>query len=193
MNDEQLMERVNQGDREALADLFRRHQRPLYNFFMRGFGHPEDAEDLAMETLLRVFRHADHFRGRGSFKAWLYRLAINVAHDRRRRAGRRPEVTASSVEAKWAALEDERPDCQPEAMALRDDFRGEVRAAVRELPEKERAALLLREYQQLSYAEIGTVLGTSVPAVKMLLLRARGRVRKRLEAGRLMETREVCA
>jgi len=192
MTDEQLMERVNGGDREALSELFHRHQKPLYNFFLRGFGHPQDAEDLAMETLLRVFRHGDHFQGGGSFKAWLYRLALNVSRDRGRRVRRRPEVTASSMEEQWAALEDEREEQQPEAMALRTSFASTVRAAVRELPEKERAALLLREYQQLSYAEIGAALGASLPAVKMLLVRARGRVKKRLEAGRLAETMEVC-
>jgi RNA polymerase sigma-70 factor (ECF subfamily) len=192
MNDEQLMERVNHGERAALAELFRRHERPLFNFFLRGFGHPEDAEDLAMETLLRVFRYADRFRGPGSFRAWLYCIALSVARDWSRRRRRRPEVTASSVATEWASVEDDGPEGRPEEMAVRGDLAGTVREAVRGLPEKERTALVLREYQQLSYEEIGAALGTSVGAVKMLLHRGRDRLRKRLEAGPLAELMEVC-
>jgi RNA polymerase sigma-70 factor (ECF subfamily) len=192
MTDEALMGRVRNGDREALGELFRRHQRPLYNFFMRSFGLVDEAEDLAMETLLRVFRHADHFRGTGSFKAWLYHLALNVARDRSRRVKRRPETLASAMEETWADIQDERPHQAPESMAIRDDFAVMVRAAVRELPEKERAALLLREYQQLSYEEISQSLRTTVPAVKMLLHRARGRVRRALEGSAALELMEVC-
>lgn len=192
MTDEQLMERVNHGERAALAELFRRHERPLFSFFLRGFGHPEDAEDLAMETLLRVFRYADRFRGRGSFRAWLYCIALSVARDWSRRRRRRPEVTASSVATEWASAEDDGPEARPEELALRGDLAAAVREAVRSLPEKERAALLLHEYQQLSYEEIATALGTSIGAVKMLLLRGRNRLRKRLEGGPMAELMEVC-
>jgi RNA polymerase sigma-70 factor (ECF subfamily) len=192
MTDEQLMERVKHGERTALAELFRRHERPLFNFFRRGFGHPEDAEDLAMETLLRVFRNADRFRSGGSFRAWLYCIAVSVARDWSRRRGRRPEVSASSVAEEWAGAEDDRPEGRPEEMAVRGDLAGAVRDALRTLPEKERAALLLREYQQLSYEEIGAALGASLGSVKMLLLRGRRRLRRHLEADYLAEGRELC-
>jgi RNA polymerase sigma-70 factor, ECF subfamily len=192
MTDEQLMERANHGERAALAELFRRYERPLFNFFLRGFGHPEDAEDLAMETLLRVFRSADRFRREGSFRVWLYCIALSVARDWARRRGRRPEVTASSVSAEWAGAEDDRPEGRPEEMAVRGDLAGAVREALRSLPEKERAALLLREYQQFSYEEIGAALGTSIGAVKMLLFRGRSRLRRRLEAGYLAEWMVAC-
>src|SRR5262249_17052790 len=155
---------------------------PLFNFFLRGFGHPEDAEDLAMETLLRVFRYADRFQGHGSFRAWLYCIALSVARDWARRRRRRPEASASSVEAERAGVEDHGPGGRPEEMAVRGDLAGAVREAVRGLPEKERAALVLREYQQLSYEEISVALGASVGAVKMLLHRGRDRLRKRLQA-----------
>jgi RNA polymerase sigma-70 factor, ECF subfamily len=182
MSDEQLMERVVQDDREALAELFRRYQGPLYNFFLRSIGRPEDAEDLAMETLLRVFETAPRFRG-GSFRAWIYRLALNILRDRARRLRYRPECLASSIADAWSALEDQRQEGRPEEMALRGDLAARVRDAIRRLPEKERTALILREYQQLSYAEISTALEVSLPSVKMLLLRGREKVRKRLGAG----------
>jgi RNA polymerase sigma-70 factor (ECF subfamily) len=77
-------------------------------------------------------------------------------------------------------------------MAVRGDLAGAVRDALRSLPEKERAALLLREYQQFSYEEIGAALGASVGAVKMLRLRGRGHLRRQLEADYLAEGRELC-
>jgi RNA polymerase sigma-70 factor (ECF subfamily) len=192
MTDEQLMGCVNQGERDGLAELFRRYERPLVNFFLRGFGHPADAEDLVMETFLRVFRYADRFGDRGSFRAWLYCLALSVARDWARRRGRRPEITASSVAEEWARVEDDRRDGHPEAMAVRGALVGVVREAVQGLPERERAALLLREYQQLTYEEIAAALETSVGAVKMLLLRGRTRLRKRLEADHMADLMEVC-
>jgi RNA polymerase sigma-70 factor (ECF subfamily) len=192
MTDEQLMGRVNQGERDCLAELFRRYERPLVNFFLRGFGHPSDAEDLVMETFLRVFRYAERFGDSGSFRAWLYCLALNVARDWARRRGRRPEVTASSVSQEWERVEDDHREGDPEAVAARGALVGVVREAIRALPERERAALLLREYQQLSYDEISAALGTSVGSVKMLLLRGRTRLRKRLEADHLAGLMEVC-
>jgi RNA polymerase sigma-70 factor (ECF subfamily) len=192
MTDEQLMGRVNQGERDCLTELFRRYERPMLNFFMRGFGHPSDAEDLVMETFLRVFRYADRFGDRGSFRAWLYCLALSVARDWARRRGRRPEVTASSVSEEWEETQDDRRAGDPEAMAVRGALVGAVREAIHSLPERERAALVLREYQQLSYEEIGAALETSVGSVKMLLLRARTRLRKRLEGDRTVALMEVC-
>lgn len=181
-SDEQLIERVQRGDRPALGELFERYQKPLFNFFQRGFGHAEDAEDLTMETLLRAFRNAGQFRGVGSFKAWLYHLALNVARDRARRTRRRPEVTASGVGEQWALVEDDRREKQPEEMALRSAVGEAVRAAIRDLPERERVVLILREYHELSYTEICAAARMPLPTVKMTLLRARRRVRERLQA-----------
>jgi len=107
MADEELMHQVAAGDRDALAELFRRHQKALYNFFLRGGAQPDDAEDLAMETLVRVYRGAPQFRG-GSFRGWLYRLAVNAARDRARSRRRRPEVPASALESAWGEIEDGR-------------------------------------------------------------------------------------
>src|SRR3954447_21361741 len=106
VSDEQLMQQAKRGDREALAGLFHRYQGPLYNFYLRSCGRADDAEDLAMETLLRVFRHAERFSGCGSFRAWMYRLAVNLSHDRPRVQRRRPEVLSSSVREAWLGLED---------------------------------------------------------------------------------------
>jgi RNA polymerase sigma-70 factor (ECF subfamily) len=192
MTDEELMGRVNAGERDALAELFRRYERPLVNFFVRGFGHPTDAEDLTMETFLRVFRYADRFGDRGNFRAWLYCLALSVARDWARRSRRRPEVSASSVGEAWTSVRDTHRDRDPEAMAVRGTMTAVVREAVLGLPERERAALLLREYQQLNYEEISVALGTSVSAVKMLLLRGRSRLRKRLEPDELDVLMEGC-
>jgi RNA polymerase sigma-70 factor, ECF subfamily len=191
MTDEELIGRISAGDREALGELFRRHEKPLYNFFLRAGGTAQDAEDQAMETLLRVFRGAAGFRGGSSFRAWLYRIALNVARDRSRSARRRPELLASGLETLWTSLEDDRGS-RPESMALRSDLAAAVRAAVDALPERERNALLLREYQQLSMQEVGTVLGISEAAAKMLICRARKSVRRRLESRPVPDLLEVC-
>lgn len=185
MTDEELVQRAGEGDRASLSELFVRHQQPLFAFFVRGFAAPEDAEDLAMETLLRVFQNAGRFRG-GSFRGWMYQLALNVGRDRTRRARRRPELLASTVAAEWEAVPEARAAHSPETAVLRHEWAGDVRAALLHLSEKERAALVLREYQQLSYAEIAVALRTSLPCVKMLLLRGRKRLRARLEASPLM-------
>lgn len=185
MTDEQLVRKAGEGDREALAELFARYQQPLFAFFTRSFAAPEDAEDLVMDTLLRVFRNAGQFRG-GSFRGWIYQLALNVGRDRLRRVRRRPELLASAVAEEWETVRETRIGGSPEASALRDEWAGGVRAALQALPEKERAALILREYQQLSYLEISVALGASLPCVKMLLLRGRKRLRASLEASPLV-------
>jgi RNA polymerase sigma factor (sigma-70 family) len=190
VTDEELIKLAADGDRDALAELFGRHQKPLFNFFLRGFGHCEEAEET-METFVRVFQNAARFRGH-SFRAWLYHIAMNALRDRCRKRTRRSEIPASAVSGEWSAVPDLRPDRHPEPVALRSSLVAAVREAVQGLPERERAAVLLAEFEDFSHQEVGVALGMSTAAVKVLLFRTRRRLRKRLEGTAAGGVVELC-
>ena len=144
------------GWREAFAELFRRYREPIYGFFRRRINDAARAEDLAQETFLAVVRGAGRYEQRGLFRTYLYGIALNLLAAERRKAGR--EVTGS--------LPDPPSGADPDAGLW-------VRQALAQLDPQEQEILLLREYEQLSYAEIAPLLGVPVNTVRSRLFRAR--------------------
>jgi RNA polymerase sigma-70 factor (ECF subfamily) len=164
-DDAALLAAVRSGDAEALAALVRRHQTALYRAALQVVREPSDAQDVVQETFVRVYRGTAGFRGLGSVRAWLYRIAVNLAVDLLRR--RRREMVGPVEESGDAAAAD------PLDEALRRERAAAVRRAVESLPPHYRLPLVLREWHDLSYEEIAAVLGIPV-----------GTVRSRLHAGR---------
>ncbi len=169
------MERIARGDEAAFRALVERWERPVFAFLARMLGSREEAQDLAQETFLRVYGSAGRYRGSGRFKSWLFRIAGNQARSRLRRR----KVLS------WVGLDPGREDLpsteeSAERRVERKDEAARVRRAVSRLPARQREAVVLREYEGMSYQEIAESMDTSASAVESLLHRAVTALRKDL-------------
>lgn len=184
--DEELMARFQNGDSAAMEELFARFQKPLFNFFYRMVGRREIAEDLVQETFLKLCRFGNTFRGSDAkFTTWLYCVAGNQCRDHLRHSARRPETPLENIEDNHSAdnmdIGPMTSDSSVEDHFMRTELRATIEAAINTLPEKERTAIVLREYQGLEYKEIAQSLGCPIGSVKVLIFRARQRLRDRLK------------
>ena len=166
------MTRLAAGDMTALGDLARRHQDKILSLSYRVLGDWHRAEDVAQETFLRVYRAAKRYKPQAKFTTWLYRIVVNLCLDEQRKQGK----TA-------APLEDADPAVLAESesnAAERKEVVESVRAAVSELPERQRLVVILHRYDGLSHGEITEVTGWTKSAVESLLVRAYANLREKL-------------
>ncbi|CAM4281839.1 sigma-70 family RNA polymerase sigma factor [Paenibacillus phoenicis] len=180
MTDSQMIREIKEGNTELYSELMRRYQRKILAFVyhMLKSAHLELlAEDLCSETFYKAFRSLHSFRELdASFSTWLYTIARNtvLSELRKQRNGNVPLEESGIIPVAPSEV-------APEQAVLRNEKVGMVREAINNLPEKQRSALILREYDQLDYQEIANILGQSVSAVKSLLFRARSSVKSQLE------------
>lgn len=168
MDDALLMADIAAGDRAAFGRLMRAHLPRAYATAYRLLGQPQEAEEVAQEAMLRVWRHAAGFDARrAQFSTWLYRIVVNLALDRLRRAGTAPRAVPLEQAAEAA---DAAPDAEARLLA-RAQGRS-VAAALAALPERQRAAVVLVHYEGLSGRDAALVLGMTPKAVESLLYRA---------------------
>ena len=166
-----------------------RHAGKLFNYLVRSLQNEEDAADAAQETFVRVFQNRTRFDARQRFLTWLYAIATNLVKDRYRHRSRHPQVSLDAEnEATGEDFRESVPEQKPTpSELLQGTERAEtVRKAVGQLPEELRAPLILSEYEELSHAEIGTVLNCSAKAVETRIYRARKQLREKL--GWLLES-----
>jgi RNA polymerase sigma-70 factor (ECF subfamily) len=169
--DEVLMAHVQRRDAAAFEVLLERHLVPLGRFLQRLTGNAADADDLAQETFLRVWREATRWQpGRVRFTTWLYRIGRNLAIDRHRR---RRDLTGIDVDEPESGS-------NPGADYEHAERDRRVRAAVAALPERQRTALLLCHFQGMSNQDAALVLDVSVDALESLLARARRALKQEL-------------
>jgi RNA polymerase sigma-70 factor (ECF subfamily) len=176
LSDEALMERVIAGDVQALGALFERHKQPLFNFLLRFVRDRALAEDVLLDAFLRLYDRRQAFRRGAAVSTWLYTIAHHLALDRLKRAHRR-DIPLDELPQELSASEENLP---LEACA-RNELAQAVRGAIAQLPRDQQAVILLREYQGLSYGEIGTIIGISEEAARVRAHRARLTLRKLLE------------
>jgi RNA polymerase sigma-70 factor (ECF subfamily) len=178
-SDGELVSRAQAGDREAFEELVRRHADHLYSVVRHLCASVEEAEDVTQESFLRAWRGLGSFRGSSRFFTWLYRIGINEA---RRRRERQPPPTVY-VDFDGGGAEIAPPDkrAAPDERVAEAELRGALERAVRALPLKYRAPLILRDIEGLSTAEAASVLDLSEAAFKSRLHRARLTVRKAIE------------
>src|SRR5258708_7085434 len=157
----------------AFEVIVERHRRSVYQLCYRFAGNHEDASDLSQDVFLRAYRGLRRFRGHSSLGTWLYRIGVNVCLNR-----------VSSKRPSTEPIEDRQfVDDRAESAAdriLRGERAARVRAAIAELPRKQRATLILRMYHEMSHQEIADVLGSSVGAVKANFFHALGNLKKLL-------------
>ena len=161
------------GQRAAFDVIVDRHRRQVYQLCYRYVGNHEDAADLAQDAFIRAFKGLKGFKGASSLATWLYRIAVNVCLNRLALKTPKSEPLEPTERVDLRA---ERPD----VALLRDERAGEVRAAIRQLPPKQRATLVLRVYHDLPHEEIAGILGTSVGAAKANLFHALANLKKLL-------------
>lgn len=177
--DVQLMLRVRAGDQEAFARLIEKHQRGILNVAYRYVGDATEAEDLAQEVFIKVWKARDRYEPTAKFTTWLYHIATNLCLNEVRDRSRHKVVQHVPDEKLEGAAggDSERPTKQ----VRQNEMAEEVRDAIESLPTAQRMAVILDKYQGFSDQEIGDAMGLTVPAVKSLLFRARDNLRKRLE------------
>jgi RNA polymerase sigma-70 factor (ECF subfamily) len=165
------------GARPGAFDLVvERHRRSVYHLCRRFVGNHEDASDLSQDIFLRAYRGLRTFRGQSSLATWLYRIAVNVCLSRVSGKASLDKITESIADRQYI---DTRSESATERL-LKEERGARVRAAIAELPPKQRATLILRMYHEMSHQEIADVLGSSVGAVKANFFHALGNLKKQL-------------
>jgi RNA polymerase sigma-70 factor (ECF subfamily) len=176
--DRELVGRWQRGDLGAFDALVRRHERRVYRLLLRMLGDPADAEDVAQETFLNLFRHGRRFRGDARFSTFVYRVAANAALNRRRALGRaqvREDALARDPSHDFGAPA---APASPERATARTEVRARVQAALVELSPSLRMPLVLYDIEGLQYGEIARILEVAEGTVKSRIHRARQALRE---------------
>ena len=177
--DEELVDRVRQGDLDAFNQIVAAFQDRIYNLCLRMLGSPQAAEDAAQDTFIAAYRNAGKLRG-SNVRSWLFRIASNTCIDEVRKRQRRPLVSLDRP----SAADDVRPvdvpdeDPGPEKRLLENELHGAMQAALLDLPRDQRLAVTLRDLEGFQYEEIADAMGVSVGTVKSRISRGRARLRE---------------
>lgn len=175
-DDDAFLASLRRGDDDAFDRLVRDHRRELYRLVGRIVGSPNDAEEALQETFVRAWRSIGSFRGESTLRTWLTRIAINTARTvRSRRRG------PGLIEGAHELVPDGRPAADDSAR-LRE-ARARVRSAVETLPARQRQAVWLKLFADLTYREASRVMGLSEGAVKAHVHQAIANLRRRLREG----------
>ena len=193
--DQQLVERVRQGDMQAFEMLVVKYQRRIERLIGRFVRDVDLVPDIAQETFIRAYRALHQFRGESAFYTWLYRIAVNTAKKALADLKRDPVMTESALAS--ASQDDEGTerrehelshDETPEALMASREIADTVNAAIAALPDDLRQAILLREIEGLSYDEIAVVMACPIGTVRSRIFRAREAIATRLRP--LLDTQQ---
>lgn len=186
--DEEIARRIRRGDTRAFDAFYDRYAGPLHGYLAGMTGDPAGAEDLVQEAMLRVFRHIERYEERGTFRAWVFRIATNLALTelRRRRYAATIPLDAGAPEPSDPA------DTDPGAAWEAEDRTNAVEATLATLPDEQRAVVLLRVRREMGIADIARTLGVPEGTVKSRLHHAIRKLREgveRMERGQSNEER----
>lgn len=181
--DQQLVERVQRGDKQAFGLLVAKYQRKLGRLLSRMIRDPAEVEDVAQEAFIKAYRALPNFRGESAFYTWLYRIGVNTAKNYLVSQGRRAP-TSTEVDAEDAEQYESgdllRDNDTPERLMQTRQIGETVNAAMDALPEELRTAIVLREIEGLSYEEIATLMNCPIGTVRSRIFRAREAIAERL-------------
>ena len=175
--DSDLLDLVRRGDKDAFSALFLRHYDTVYRFLLKLTDSPHEAEDLAQEVFIKLYRHPLDANRPHNLRAWLYRVALNQAYNASR--SRRREDARRGKVARMAEVE-RREEHDPADAVVDSERRGRVRQVLRSLPPRQQQCLILR-YEGFSYAEIAAALEVAPSSVGTLLARAEAEFARRYE------------
>ena len=182
VSDRELVERVKRGERRAFDLLVLKYQHRIANLVARYVQDQSEVLDVSQETFIKAYRAISRFRGDSAFYTWLYRIAINTAKNHLAAQMRRPResgIDLADVEQLDGAAE-WRENVTPEGLALTEEIRQTVVAAIEDLPKDLKVALSLRELEGLSYEDIARVMECPIGTVRSRIFRAREAVNARL-------------
>lgn len=175
-----IMSEIAEGNLSAFKELVELYQRPIINFIVRFIGDKNEAEDIAQEVFLRVFKAAKDCRPKSKFKTWLFKIAANLCLNEIRDNKNRPQFI-DLLELDEAGFLAVAPDTYSPVKVLENkQLTDIIRKAITTLPEKQRIALLLQKYNGFSYEETSQIMGCSVSSVESLIQRARQNMKKML-------------
>ena len=169
------MARIRDGDMEAFRRLVEAHQARVVGTISKMLGSDAEAEDLAQQVFIRIWKSAPRYRPTAKFTTWLFRITRNLVFNELRR--KRHFVDQADEMPEPA----ERRDQEPDKVLMEGELQSAIQDAIDQLPESQRLAIILRRYEGMAYEEIAAVMDTTVPAVKSILFRARAELRERLE------------
>ena len=183
--DSALMLRVKQGDTEAFAELVDKYKQPVMNMVFRMLRDSTEAEDLAQNVFVQVYKSADRYRAAAKFSTWLFTIVRNLCLNEIRRRSRHPtssmdEVHPEHEDQPSQQFEDKTTVSPPDTL-LHGELVEKIDQAMADLPENQRTAILLCRQEELSYEEIAEVLGCSVSATKSLIHRGRETLKQSLK------------
>lgn len=182
ISDDQIIERTLAGETDAFGLLVRRWERPIYGLSFRMLGRDEDARDVCQETFLAAFRNLNKFRGDAKFSSWIYRIALNACHSKLRKNGTASEYSLDLEDDDGRKFELPDLSAEPAADRLQRDERAVlVRRALQALPAEMRQVIIMKEYHEMTFAEIAEVMQLPVSTVKSRLYTGLQQMRARLE------------
>jgi len=168
------MARIREGDMDAFRLLVETHQARVIGTISKMLGSDAESEDLAQQVFIRIWKSAPRYKPTAKFTTWLFRITRNLVFNELRRKRHFVDQAEETPEPK------ERAEKEPDQVLLEEELQVAIQDAINRLPESQRLAIILRRYEEMPYEEIAKVMGTTVPAVKSILFRARAELRQRL-------------
>ena len=180
--DEELVKRVQSGEKAAFDILVRKYEHKIANVISRYIRDSSEVQDVAQEAFIKAYRALPNFRGDSAFYTWLYRIAINTAKNFLVASNRRPP--AGDIDAQEAEQYDGATGLKdyatPERMLLKSELEITIQAAIDDLPDDLRTAIVLRELEGMSYDEIATAMECPIGTVRSRIFRARDAIETRI-------------
>jgi len=181
-SDQDLVRRVQKGDKTAFDMLVLKYQHKAIKLISRYIRDPSEAQDVAQEAFIKAYRALPNFRGDSAFYTWLYRIAINSAKNHLVSRSRRPpgsDIDAADAEQFDGAMA-LKENATPEQILFKNELADEISQAIDELPEDLRTAITLREFEGMSYEEIAEAMACPIGTVRSRIFRARETIDNRI-------------
>ena len=169
-----------QGDADAFRSLIETHQARVVGTVAKMLGDEMDAEDIAQQVFIRVWKSAGRYHPTAKFTTWLFKITRNLVFNELRRRKRHPAIPLAAGGRGALFQPPDATALPPDHSLLDAELNEAIQIAIDALPEMQRMAIVLRRYEEMPYEELAAVLGLSVPAVKSVLFRARAELRLRL-------------
>jgi RNA polymerase sigma-70 factor, ECF subfamily len=174
----EMISRCQRGDQEALKAIFDKYHKKVYSIAYGVVRQREEALDVVQEVFIKLFRSIKNFRGRSHFYTYLYRMVMNTAIDHKRKAGKQ---FMSSLDEEGSFEPSDEAEKGPERILLQKELEERVKRAMDELPAEQKAALIFRDVEGLSYQEMAEAMGCSIGTVMSRLHYGRKRMQESLK------------